>query len=61
MLCSRVQNLLSAYLDRELTGAEMLEIRRHLRDCAPCEREREALLHVKQLLHVLPAAAPRAS
>ena len=32
MNCGRVSNQLSAYIDRELTGTEMLQIRAHLGD-----------------------------
>jgi anti-sigma factor RsiW len=58
MLCSRVRNLLSAYCDSELTGAEMLQIRRHLGDCADCRGEHEAALRIKRLLGALPPAEP---
>lgn len=58
MLCSRVQNLLSAYCDRELTGVEMLEIRQHLDACEACRREHEQLVQVKRLFGSLGAAAP---
>jgi len=59
MVCGRVSNLLSAYLDRELTGADMLVIRRHLSGCAACRAEHEALGQVRRLLGALPAAEPR--
>jgi len=58
MLCSRVQNLLSAYCDRELTGAEMLQIRSHLSACAGCQREQESILQVKRLMGALSSAEP---
>ena len=58
MLCSRVQNQLSAYCDREVTGAEMLEIRRHLDRCGDCRAEHESLQQVRALLGALPAAEP---
>jgi anti-sigma factor RsiW len=54
MHCGRVSNLLSAYIDRELAGAEMLPIRRHLDLCPGCAAEHEALRRVKSLL----ASAP---
>jgi anti-sigma factor RsiW len=59
MLCSRVQNLLSAYCDRELTGAEMLQIRSHLGFCPACQREHAAIVQVKSLLGALSAADPQ--
>jgi hypothetical protein len=56
MLCSRAQNLLSAYCDYELTGAEMLAIREHLEGCPSCAREYASLRQVKSLLRALPQA-----
>lgn len=47
MNCRRVSNLISAYVDGELTGAEMLEIRRHLSDCRECSEEYELVRGVK--------------
>lgn len=59
MLCSRVQNLLSAYCDRELTGAEMLHVRRHLDGCPACSRVHDELRHVKLLYGALAGIEPR--
>jgi anti-sigma factor RsiW len=61
MLCSRVQNLLSAYCDHELSGTEMLRIRSHLSCCRECRREHEAIRQVKSILGALPAAEPGVS
>jgi hypothetical protein len=58
MVCSRVQNLLSAYCDRELTGAEMLDIRSHLDRCQSCRHEHDTLLQVKRLMGALGSAEP---
>jgi len=58
MLCSRVQNLLSAYLDRELTGADMLDVRHHLARCPECRAEHDGLLRVKRLMGRLAAGEP---
>jgi anti-sigma factor RsiW len=60
MLCSRVQNLLSAYVDRELTGAEMQAVRRHLDGCGGCQNELAGIRSVKGLFGALPAAEPPA-
>ena len=57
MLCSRVKNLLSAYCDHELTGAEMLQIRKHLDACSSCRQEHAAVRQVKQLMGALPTVA----
>ena len=61
MLCSRVKNLLSAYSDRELTGADMLRIQDHLRNCDSCRDELAALQQIKALFGALPGAEPRRS
>src|SRR5437667_11763584 len=58
MNCGRVSNQLSAYIDRELTGVEMLHIRRHLDDCDPCRSEYEALCRMKTLLGGLRSVEP---
>ncbi|MEN6357127.1 MAG: zf-HC2 domain-containing protein [Armatimonadota bacterium] len=60
MNCRRVVSLMSAYVDGELTGVEMLEIRRHLGDCADCAEEYESIRLVKQMLFRLDAVKPRA-
>jgi negative regulator of sigma E activity len=58
--CRRVNGLLSAYIDSEVTGEEMLAIRDHLEQCAGCAAEHEALLQTKRLLSSLALRAPRA-
>ena len=55
MLCTRVKNLLSAYCDHELTGAEMFQIRRHLDACPSCRQEHVAICRVKRLMGALAA------
>lgn len=59
MLCGRVTNLLSAYIDRELAGAEMLQVREHLASCDRCAAEHADLGETKALLVRLPAPPPR--
>lgn len=61
MLCSRVQNYLSAYLDSELPGEEMLRIRAHLHQCEACRTEQEALRQTRRLMQSLRVAEPRHS
>ncbi|GAG36670.1 unnamed protein product, partial [marine sediment metagenome] len=34
--CEKTEPLLSAYLDGELAGAELDEVKAHLADCAHC-------------------------
>ena len=50
MNCKTVQISLSAYLDGELAGSEMLEVRHHVQECAVCAREAEELRTLKTML-----------
>jgi len=50
MNCKSVQNRLSAYLDRELGGDELLQMRSHLSLCRDCRTEAEGLRSLKALL-----------
>lgn len=59
MNCHRVTNLISAYVDGELTGVEMLEIRRHLSDCADCAQEYEEIRAMKFAVARLGSVEPR--
>ena len=59
MNCRRVVNLMSAFVDGELTGTEMLTIRRHIGDCPECARERESLRATKLALARLRTVRPR--
>ncbi len=59
MNCRRVSHLISAYVDGELTGVEMLEVRKHLSACSECASEYESLRSTKALLAGLPTAKPR--
>lgn len=53
MNCHRVQNLLSSYLDQELSAEERREIRKHLFVCAPCSRLFDELTLIKDSLESL--------
>lgn len=59
MNCRRVISLMSAYVDGELTGTEMLEIRRHLSSCPECEAEHQSIALTKQMIARLATVAPR--
>ena len=48
MNCHRVQSLISAYVDSELPGVEMLALRQHLNQCSECNQEFEFLLRIKR-------------
>lgn len=56
--CFRVKSLLSAYLDRELSGEEMMMLRDHMASCADCALEFEELRRVKSALIRIPAIEP---
>lgn len=56
MNCKSVEQRLSAYLDGELTGTEMMAIRGHLHDCRACEEEANYLRLLKR--HLCETAVP---
>lgn len=60
MNCKSVQSLLSAYLDRELTGTELLQFREHLHSCAECRAEETELRQLKSLFGSLSIPEPPA-
>lgn len=60
MNCQKVQSLLSAYLDQELTAEERRIIRQHLFTCRACSLEYESLSLLKSSLGSLePPAEPK--
>ena len=59
MNCHSANRLLSAYIDRELSGAEMSAVDAHVRDCDDCRDECEELRLTKRLLGSLTNSAPR--
>lgn len=60
MNCRHVVNSISAYVDGELTGAEMLAIRRHLGGCPECMEECESVRRTKRAVASLRTVCPRA-
>lgn len=60
MNCRNCEQSLSAYLDNELGGEQMLRLRQHLADCEYCREELEALRDLKMLLAQVPTIEPRA-
>ncbi len=58
MNCRRAVSRLSAYLDGELTGQEMLLVRRHLSSCEACSTELAGIREVKMSLSELTPATP---
>ncbi len=51
MNCNTAQNLLSAYIDAELSGGEMSRMRKHIGQCDCCQREETELRMLKDLLN----------
>ena len=49
--CSETMDRLDSYVDRELNDFEMVEVRKHLEDCPPCEKHFEFNSRVKRLVH----------
>jgi len=47
MNCHQTQRFMSGYLDGELTGAQMLNVRSHLSTCTNCQKEFESLKSTK--------------
>lgn len=58
MNCHRVQSLISAYVDCELPGVEMLAVRQHLNQCSECNLEFESLLSIKRAFGTLQPGRP---
>ena len=58
MNCRNIQPLLSAFVDCELTGEQMLEVRRHLADCPECREEQAEMVLLKTMLSGTPAVEP---
>lgn len=58
MNCHRARQLISPYLDQQLTGREMLALQQHFSECASCEAERRSIRQVKTLLRALHPPRP---
>ncbi len=48
--CGGVERQLNRYVDRELTDAEMEEVRRHLAECPPCQDKFALQAQLKRLV-----------
>ena len=55
LTCDAIQEVLTAYMSRELGDAPSLAVREHLRTCEDCRREAAA---IQKALDTLKAAAP---
>ncbi|MEI6913979.1 MAG: anti-sigma factor [Armatimonadota bacterium] len=60
MTCGRIDRLISAYLDGELSGADMMLVREHIRSCKACEADLESEKRVKRVLGGLNPVKPSA-
>jgi mycothiol system anti-sigma-R factor len=49
--CEAAMERLHQYVDRELTSAELAEVKLHLDGCPPCERHFYFEEHLKLLVH----------
>lgn len=59
MNCRKVNSLLSAYIDAELTGEEMHAVSVHLNSCPACRMEQASLQETKRMVASLALKAPR--
>ena len=53
MKCSEIRDLLSPYIDGQLSRKEMAEVREHLLLCPECNREYLLLKEMSELLGTL--------
>ncbi len=58
---TRIQALLSAYLDGEVSTEDQSAVEEHLEGCRACTEDLRTLRQTVELLHTLPAVAPRRS
>lgn len=55
---ARIEELLSAYIDGELSIQEATLVEKHLRHCSACTQSLETLRHTVNLVRQLPAVSP---
>lgn len=58
MNCRSAQQLISPYLDQQLTGTEMLAMQQHLTKCTACAEECRQVREVRRLLRSLSTVTP---
>ncbi len=56
-MCENMRALLNAYLDGELHGRRLVEVKDHLASCAACRNDLQELQAVSDLLRAAPAPA----
>jgi hypothetical protein len=59
--CSKVQKMLSAYMDRQLSLQEQEMVEQHLRICRNCQAELDSLQRTVSLLRCIPLVGPQRS
>jgi mycothiol system anti-sigma-R factor len=52
MNCDECEDKLERFVDRELSDAEVAELRRHLHECPPCEDRYRFQAEFKRLIRV---------
>ncbi len=58
MNCRHVSQALSAFLDDELGGTQMIAVRHHISECKACQRELASLRQLQSYMKGLPNIAP---
>ena len=58
MNCHRARQLISPFLDHQLTGRQMLDLQSHFSACTSCEAEVQSLTQLKSLLRGLHSQQP---
>jgi predicted anti-sigma-YlaC factor YlaD len=48
--CVKIKSLLSRYLDKEISQADMASVERHLEECPACRGELAALARIRQAI-----------
>jgi len=59
--CGKIRELLSSYIDGELSAAEQRKVVFHLKSCDSCREELESLQKTVNLVKNIPAIEPRRS
>lgn len=59
MNCGQIDRLISAYIDGELAGVEMLAVKRHISNCPRCADEFESIRNVKRMMSGMAYVTPQ--
>ena len=59
MTCKQIDQLLSAFVDQELSGQQMLAVRDHVSRCPECAAELESFRSLRSALSAMHPAEPR--